>query len=211
MAFESISTLKKNRVYAPVITGIAIIVAIFLARPAFSAYNEAKMLLDVTEKEQNEVQATFDRLNKNASLIADPNSDLSKSVAKIAREFNSSEILEAIMINPFTTPSSVAVGNPFITITDVKLDKGSKEPNGIWRGTATMTIKGATPEMIATYLDYLTNHKDFAFSLSNITLPINTAEKVGATATGQTLGATTTASASSDTSVNVTLGLYYYP
>lgn len=108
MAFNSISTSQKNRVYAPIVLGIAIFVAIFFTRPVFSGYTEAKALLATTESEVAKVQAERDVLRVNAEKISDPNSDLSKKVAKITREFNPSEIIETIMINRFTIKNELS-------------------------------------------------------------------------------------------------------
>ncbi len=108
MAFNSISTLQKNRVYAPIILGIAICIAIFFTRPAFSGYTESKALLATAKSEVEKVQVERDALRANAEKISDPNSDLSKKVAKIARDFNPSEIIEAIMINRFTIKNELS-------------------------------------------------------------------------------------------------------
>lgn len=199
MAFDSISTLKKNRVYAPMITGLAIIVAIFVARPGFAAYNEAKLQLITTETTLSEQQAKLQKLENNANLIADANSELAKKVQKISKDFNTSEIMETIMINQFATLNATSgMTKPLVNITNITLDKGSKEPNGLYYGTANMTITAANAGSIATFLDYLTTNTPYAFNLSDITLPMAT-------------GVAPTQNASNESSVSVTLGLYYYP
>ena len=99
MAFNSISTLQKNRVYAPMITGLAILVAVLVARPAFTAYSEAKMELLATETTLSEEQSKLSKLEAESAKLADENSELSKNVAKIAREFTPSEIFEVLLLD----------------------------------------------------------------------------------------------------------------
>lgn len=196
MAFNSISTLQKNRQYAPIILGLTIFVAIFATRPAFSSYNDAKMLLSATETEISMVQSELNTLRANATKIADPDSELSKKVAKVARDFNPSEIIEAIMINRFTTKNALSAQNFSVVVKDIKIDKGVKEPSGLYRGTVNMTISAANVPAIASFLDYLTGLENFAFSLNDISLPL----EIPANAPG-----------TNELSVSVKLGLYYYP
>ncbi len=195
MAFNSISTLQKNRVYAPIILGIAICIAIFFTRPAFSGYTESKALLATAKSEVEKVQVERDALRANAEKISDPNSDLSKKVAKIARDFNPSEIIEAIMINRFTIKNELSPQSWAIVVKDIKLDKGSEEPNGLYRGTVDITISANNATNIVGFLDYLTTLDKFAFSLNDITLPLEIPVNTNA----------------EELSVSVQLGLYYYP
>ena len=179
MAFNSISTLQKNRVYAPMITGLAILVAVLVARPAFTAYSEAQMELLATETTLSEEQSKLSKLEAESAKLADENSELSKNVAKFT---------VASAVSGQTTPS--------VSVTDVVAQAGNKEPSGIYRGTVSLKVSAKSPELIAAYLDFLTSHPKFAFTLNDISLPINTQNP-------QT--------AATETTVDVTLGLYYYP
>lgn len=180
------------------ITGLAILIAILIAKPAFSSYNEAKLQLISTETALSSQQSKLQKLEQNAQLIADENSDLAKKVKKISKNFNTSEIMETIMINQFTTINATSgLSKPLINISNITLDKGSKEPNGLHYGTANMNISADNPATIASFLDYLTTQTPYAFSLNDITLPMNTG--------------TSNTNNSGESSVSVTLGLYYYP
>lgn len=201
MALNSISNLQKNRVYAPIIMGLAIIVAVFVTRPAFSSYNESKLLLSATETEISTVQAELDKIKENANKISDPNSPLAKQVTKIAKNFDSAAIIEAVMINPFTTANAVANANNSVTIKNIQLDKGSKEASGIYRGTVNITVSAQDVNAIARFLDFLSNHEQFAFALTDVNLPMNTNPAQTSALSGQ----------KEETSVSVTLGLYYFP
>lgn len=204
MALNSISTLQKNRVYAPMILGLAIIVAIFVTRPAFSSYNDAKALLATTESELSQVDADLAKLLANKQKIEDPNSQLAKQVAKIAKEFDSAAILEAVMLNKYTTPTTALDMTKTVAIKDIRLDKGAKEPSGIHRGTVNLSLSAKDSAHIAEFLDYLTTHDQFAFSLNDITLPINTQKPATSTLVVGN-------SQPEEVSVSVTLGLYHYP
>lgn len=198
MAFNSISTLKKNRVYAPMIVALAILFFIFLARPSFSAYNEAKMQLMTAETTLAEKQSTLEKLEKNAQLIADSNSDLAKKVQKIAQPFNTSDIIETVLINPHTTFTAASTAlKPLVNVTNVAIDKGTKQPNGLNYGTVNMTVTSSSVTNIATFLDYLTGQTKYAFYLNDITLPVTTGMPISHDI--------------EEYSVSVALGLYYYP
>ena len=180
------------------ITGLAILVAVLVARPAFTAYSEAQMELLATETTLSEEQSKLSKLEAESAKLADENSELSKNVAKIAREFTPSEIFEVLLLdNKFTVASAVSgQTTPSVSVTDVVAQAGNKEPSGIYRGTVNLKVSAKNPEMIAAYLDFLTSHPKFAFTLNDISLPINTQNP-------QT--------AATETTVDVTLGLYYYP
>lgn len=200
---DSLSNLKKNKVYAPVITGVAILVAILLASPMYSQYQESVSQHESVEADRDTKQLKLDKLRAQAAKLKDEASPLAQSVAKISKDFNNSEIIEAVMINPFTAPSSGALQrSPTISIENISLNKGNKEPSGIYRGTITMTIKGTSAEIIMTYLDYLTKNTKYYFALNSINLPVDTNTTAAAVA-GQV--------APKEVSVPVTLGLYYYP
>lgn len=201
---DSLSNLKKNKVYAPVITGVAILVAILLASPMYSQYQESVSQHESVEADRDTKQLKLDKLRAQAAKLKDEASPLAQSVAKISKDFNNSEIIEAVMINPFTAPSSGALQrSPTISIENISLNKGNKEPSGIYRGTITMTVKGTSAEIIMTYLDYLTKNTKYYFALNSINLPVDTNTTAAAAVAGQV--------APKEVSVPVTLGLYYYP
>lgn len=134
MSFDSITTLNKNKIYAPIITGVAILVAIMAAAPAYSSFNESSLELTSVEATRDTAQVNLAKLQSQSEKIADPNSTLSQNVTKIAKDFNSSEIIEAVMVNNFTIPSAASMaGTPSISIENITLDKGSKESSGIYR------------------------------------------------------------------------------
>lgn len=70
MAFESISPLKKNRVYAPILAGLAILLAIVFVRPAFGSYSEAQTALELAKKSHEETTITLEKYKKQEKKIA---------------------------------------------------------------------------------------------------------------------------------------------
>lgn len=193
MAFESVSTLKKNRVYAPIITGLAILAAILIAKPAFSAYSNAQTELATVKATQEKTLAKEKKLQdvyKNAGT----GSTLATQIQKINKDFVESEIMQAILLNTFTVASSVSTNAAPIVVNQVTLDKGNKLPNGIYYGKATLNLVGQSTDSIVDYLTYLTTVTPFAFTLSDITLPIDTAPT----------------DTSKEVTTPVTLGIYYY-
>lgn len=196
MAFDSMSTLKKNRVFAPVITGLAILLAVIFVRPMYASYSTAESELVAAKTALEQVKTQHDKLKAQEGKLADENSELAKTVKRIAKDFDSSEILKEVMINSHTTPNTASLNTkPSISISNITIDKGAKEPNGLYRGTVNMTISSDTSMQIAKFLDYLTKNSNFYFSLNSITLPEDTHAVAGA----------------NTVSVPVTLGLYYYP
>lgn len=194
MAFQSLTTLQKNKVYAPIITGVAIIVAIAATVPTYNAYSEADLGLISAEQTRDEAQLKLNKMEAQAAKIADPSTPLAQNVAKISQDFDASKILETVMVNTFTTGNAaMAARTPMIAIENITLDKGDKEPSGIYRGTVNMTVKASSTDMLVKYLDYLTKNTNFYFSLNEISLPVENA------------------TSNAEISLPVTLGVYYYP
>lgn len=195
MALDSISTLKKNRVYAPMIMGLSIMLMVFVAKPAYTSYDETTLAIVSAENNEASQQKKLSTLQAQQKKLEDETSEIAKSVQKISKDFDSAGIIESIMIGRFTTPAlSGLASKPPITVTDLTIDRGSQEPNGIYRGTVTMTVAAQNPEMIAAYLDYITSNTPYYFALNTVSLPVDTETQT-----------------SEEVSVPVTLGFYYYP
>lgn len=195
MAFESTSTIQKNKTFAPIILGIAILLAFFWIFPTFSKYNDNSASLSNIESNLANKQAEFDKLKKIEADVQSENSPNSAFIKKISQDFVSTDILSAIMINNYTQPKLwVQAGAP-IMITNISLDRWSALPIGIYQGKINMTITSNSVDSIVEYLSYLTNNTNFAFTINDITLPIDTLEITEA----KTI------------SLPISLGLYYYP
>lgn len=194
MAFESFSSAKKHRVYAPIITGLAILLAIFLARPAFGAYSDAQTDLASAQKTLETTQAELAKFQSQQAKIAS-GSELSAQINKINKPFSELGIMQAIFLNNFTRPNSLSNSSP-VVVTNVSLDAGSELPNGIYFAKANVTIAAGNIQSVVDYLTHLTTNSPYAFTLNDINLPIDTLMQ------GQNQETIT---------VPVTLGIYYYP
>ncbi len=192
MALESISTLKKNRVYAPIILGIAIFLLVFATRPLFSGYSNSTTELATVKQIAEEKQTEYDRLKAMEQAFQEGNDkELFDRVKKIEKDLVESDIFEEIMVNDYTNTSGFSSK---IRIGNVSVDKGSKNPSGLYRGSVNMSISASSVSDIIDYLTYLVKDTDFAFTLDSINLPIDTAAE----------------STSGGVSLSVTLGIYYY-
>lgn len=193
MTFQS-SSLKKNRVYAPVITGIALLLVVFAAKPAFHSYSEATLALASAKAAEETAKETEEKLRAQAESTQN-NPELARDIEKIKKEFSESDILQAILINNFTrvNAASTATTAP-VVVSQVSLNPGNKLPNGLHYGTVQITLNSHSVNEVIRYLTYLTTDAPFAFTIGDITLPIDTNQ-------AQVVGTI---------SVPVTLGIYYY-
>lgn len=193
MTFQS-SSLKKNRVYAPVITGIALLLVVFAAKPAFHGYSEATAALASAQAAEQTAKETEERLRSQVDATQN-NPELARDIAKINKDFSESDILHAILINNFTRVSAVSAATSApIVVSQVSLNPGNKLPNGLHYGTVQITLNAHSVNEVIRYLTYLTTDAPFAFTIGDITLPIDTNQ----------------AQAVGTVSVPVTLGIYYY-
>ena len=120
-------------------------------------------------------------------------SDLKAQVDRYKNKFNTSDIMETVMVNRYTkettlTPASIRVGA-------ISIDPGRKLPSGLSLGTIGLSVSADTPDQIVDYLTYLTTESRLAFTIDSISLPLDTAN-VAPTTTGFSL--------------SITLGVYYY-
>lgn len=193
MALESLSTLRKNRVYAPIILGIAIFILVFITRSFFTDYSDARTELASVKQIESQKQTEYDRLKAmEQSFQSGENTDLTNRVKKIEKDLVESDVFEAIMINNFTR--TTGIGTAPISIGGISVDKGSQTPNGLYQGSVSMNVSASSIDNMIDYLTYLTTSTPFVFTLDSINLPIDTASDA------QTGGV----------SLSVTLGIYYY-
>ena len=187
------STLRKNRVYAPILFAVAILLLVFLARPLFVAYSDTQNQLQVTRSTLSEKEGEYQKiLALEAQLQAGGSGATTELTQKIDTDFVESNILEAVMINDFTRSS--ALGSPQIVIQNISVDRGAKLPSGISRGSVNLSLTSSSVDTIVSYLTYLTTSTPYAFSLDTINLPLDT------------LQATT----NTPIQLTVDLGVYYY-
>lgn len=191
------SKFSKNNTYAPLILGIAILWAIFWCVPTFNTYSQNQTELTTVQQQKEQKQSEENLLN----TLKEKNEN-NPFIEKVSKKFVESEILNAVMINDFTQSKWVQI-RPRITISNIALDRGSKLPNGIFQGRVTITVSSDSVPPIVDYLNYLTTATPFAFTLTDISLPIDTSkEGIASLSSLSTTSQTVT--------VPVTLGVYYF-
>lgn len=169
------NTLQKNRVYAPIMIGLSILLIILVLYPIYTDYMDKTIEVNSLEKTKSEKQVTIDKIKAmQAQFASSGSSDLKDTVKKYSRPFNTSDVMEAVAINSFTksstlTPASIRIGN-------ISVDKGKKLPNGLSLWNVSVSITGDTPDQIVEYITYLTTGSPFAFTIDSISLPIDTAD-----------------------------------
>jgi hypothetical protein len=188
------NTTRKNRVYAPIIMGISIILIVLVIYPMYINYTDTKVVISSLEKTKVEKLKKIDEITAMQRIFTESgSSDIKSKVQKYNHPYNTSNILEAVMVNKYTkstdlSPSSVNIGT-------VSVDKGKKLPSGLSLANVSIVVSAESPDQIIEYITYLTTESSFAFTLDNISLPLDTASL---------------AQDSKSLSLALSLGVYYY-
>ena len=188
------TNLQKNRVYAPIIIGLSIFLIILVLYPIYTTYVDTSIEVSGLEKIKSEKQLKIDEIKAmQAQFASSGSSEIKDKVQKYNHSFNTSDIMEAVMVNKYTkstslTPASISIGS-------FSVDKGKKLPNWLSLASVSISVSGDTPDQIIDYITYLTTESAYAFTIDSISLPIDTGSA------GQ--DATTT-------SLSLSLGVYYY-
>lgn len=184
---------QKNRVYAPIIIGVVLLVSL-VAYPQYSRYLDKSSTLSVLEKTKEEKQKQINIIKDMQTLFAGSgSSEFKTKVNKFNHPFNTSDIMEVVMLNKYT--KSTALTPAAINIWGISVSEGNKLPSGLSFGTVTMNISADSPEQIVDYITYLTTESSLPFTIDSINLPLDTAN------TNQNPTAI---------SLSITLWVYYY-
>ena len=185
---------QKNRVYAPVIIGCSLLVIIFGLYPLYTSYVDTSVEIATMEKIKAEKTTKIDAIKKMQALFAGSgSSDIKARVDKYKNKFNTSDIMETVMVNNYTKSSTLSPAS--INIGSINIEPGRKLPSGLSLGTVALSVSADTPDQIVDYITYLTTESPLAFTIDSISLPLDTAN-VAPTTTGVSLA--------------ITLGVYYY-
>ncbi len=188
------NTIKKNRVYAPIIIGITLFLVTLVLYPLYMSHVDATIEIAWLEKIKSEKQVKIDELKKMQALFASSGStDITQKVKKYNHTLDTSDIMEAVMLNHYTKESSLSPAS--INIGSISIDNGKKLPSGLSLATVSLSLSADTPDQIVSYLTYLTTDSQFAFTIDNITLPLDTVSLNPGT---------------SGVSLSIMLGVYYY-
>lgn len=179
MSLESTQITRKNRVYAPIIFAVSLIIALFVLRPAYAAYQETQNKILSLETQKNQKDAEYQAFLALESRIQDPSQPLSVRIKKIEKPWNEADIFEAIMVNDFTR--AINTREARIVVGSVRLQPGVKLPSGMMMGSVSIDIQSGSMDDIVSYLTYLTQDTGYAFVLDNINLPLDSSAIMGAT------------------------------
>jgi hypothetical protein len=107
-------------------------------------------------------------------ITKDPNMRLLKEqVARYTRALDPNEIMRTVLLNNYTSPDPTT-GEYRLLITNVTVGSGSKLPNGLSKASVTVNTEVTSVNELLQYITYLLSSKTVAFSIRNITLPIDT-------------------------------------
>ncbi len=165
--------IQKNKVYAPIFLGLALFFITLVLYPAYISYTDKKIQVLSLENAKQERQSKINEIKKIQDLFAWTGSnDIKAKVQKYNKPFDSSNIMEVVMVNKFTkftdlSPASVNVGN-------ISVDKWRKLPSGLSMANVSVTISADNPNQIIEYITYLTTESPLAFTIDSINLPLDT-------------------------------------
>lgn len=185
---------KKNRVYAPIIIGISILLIVMVMYPMYITYTDTSVVISSLEKSKIEKQKKIDAITAMQRIFTESgSSDIKSKVQKYNHSYNTSDIMEAVMVNKYTKATELSA--PSINVGAVSVDKWKKLPSGLSLANISVVVSADTPDQIIDYITYLTTESRFAFTIDSISLPLDTASLAQDT---------------KSLSLSLSLGVYYY-
>ncbi len=164
---------RQNKVLAPVILAVSIILAVLVLRPFYTDMIEKSSILDRTQIELEGKTTYLDGLKKTQALIeSGSTSDLKKKVDQLGKKFDVPDIMQTVMLNDYTKPTLSTDAR--IAIGWVSVSKWGKLPSWLSEGTVSTTVTGGDMYDVIDYITYLTTSAPYAFSIDSISLPIDT-------------------------------------
>lgn len=183
------------RIYTPIALGLAIILAVVVLRPLYLNSIDHSATLATKKQELNSKETAYNSLlaikNKTNSGSTD---EIKATVKKLGKKFDTSSVMEIVMLNDFTR-STIGQVAP-ISISSIAVNKGTKLPSGLSLWTTTVSISAKSIDDIIRYITYLTTQTDYVFTIDSISLPIDTSPDDTVATWGYSMG--------------LTLGIYYY-
>ncbi len=189
------NNIQKNRVYAPIMLWIALLLMVFVLYPKYTSYMDTNIKISSLEQSLSEKQTKIDEIKKMQALFAGTGSnDIKSKVQKYNQKFDSSNIMEAFMLNKYTessflSPASIKIGN-------IAIDKWRKLPNGLSLASVSLTVTADNADQVIDYITYMTTESSLAVTIDNIALPLDTLQKPQ--------------DATTSLSLSLSLGVYYY-
>jgi hypothetical protein len=167
-------SLTENRIIAPIALGIAILFAILVTRPLYINYIESSARETKMTSQYDALSGEYEKLLSISNSASGGLSEIEKKkIEKIGRKYDRSTVMETILLSQYTrdTPEAPAP----ISISSLTLSDPTKLPNGLLLTRASISLKGNTVDAIIDYITYLTTETPYAFTIEDISLPIDTA------------------------------------
>jgi hypothetical protein len=185
---------KQNRVYAPIIIGLSLFAITFLLYPLYVEYVDTNTQVVALEKSKAEKQKKIGEVVAMQQLFSWTGmTEVKSKVQKYNHPFDTSNLMEAVMVNKFTKASALSPAQ--ISIGGITVDKWRKLPSGLSLGTVSVSVSAETPDQIIDYITYLATESSYAFTIDSIVLPLDTAMA---------------AQDNKWLSLSLSLGVYYY-
>lgn len=113
---------KQNRVYAPIIIGLSLFAITFLLYPLYVEYVDTNTQVVALEKSKAEKQKKIDEIVAMQQLFSGTGmSEIKSKVQKYNHPFDTSNLMEAVMVNKFTKASALSPAQ--ISVGDITVDK----------------------------------------------------------------------------------------
>ena len=163
-----------NRIIAPICLGVALLIGILFLRPLYASYIEDTSILSSLEKNRETLTTEYDGLKAiKDNIWSAVSRERLDRIQKLAKKYDTSEIMSAVMLSDFTKDSADATAR--ITIGSITVGKGKKLPNGLSLGSVWVSLQWKTVADIIDFITYLTQQTEYAFTIDSISLPIDTA------------------------------------
>ena len=92
-----------NRIYAPIVFAIALIIALVFLRPAYTNYMDARTEEASSVKIQTEREKTLSSLTDlQASFSATGTTALTEKVKKLNKKWNEAQVMSEVMLTEYT-------------------------------------------------------------------------------------------------------------
>jgi hypothetical protein len=163
-----------NRVFAPILLGITLLLGIIILRPAYFSYLDASIRYknQLNIKDQKQKQLNVLNTFRESFLASGSTNDIQQKIKKIDQKWDSANIMSAIVMNDFTRWTSVLA--PHIAVGAISVNKWSKLVNGLSLGSVSFTVSALTIEDLIKFITYLSKESPFVFTIDGISLPLDT-------------------------------------
>ena len=190
-------SLNANRVYAPLLLGITILIGIFIAKPMYESYMSKQIQyasLQNQKIDKQKILTDLERMQRSFTANNTWSTEFVQKVNKLWKKWDTTDVLSAVMLNEFTTATTLAPSR--ITIGDIVVNKWSRLPSWLSLWNVNFTVSAWSLDDMIAYITHLTQTSSYAFTIDSIVLPIDTGEVQWVT--------------QSEVSLSLVLGIYYY-